>query len=232
MLKKICLILAMTVMMCGCVRIETDLTINKDGSAVVKDRFMMSKQLLAMTQQDPFADIKKTKESPETQINPYETEDMKGFEATTNIANLENAKWNTTADTKSVKTKNPDGKFVSVKKGFIKTVYTIDAEFDGTKNADTGEKIESMQNSGADVNSIIQYNYTINTPAKADSHNAASADDVNFVYKWNIKFGEVNPLKLQFTVYNTGNIIGLLIVLAVITGAIISLLKSKKADEE
>ena len=233
MLKKICALLAMTVLLSGCVKMETDLTIYKNGSAVVKDRFMVNKQLIAMSKQDPFKDImNKKQQNADTKVLPYETEEMKGFEATTHMKNLETAKWNSTAESKSVKTKNPDGKFVSVKRSFVKTVYTIDAEIDASKDTDNNpgsqRQMDSLKNSGADINNIFQVNYIVRTPVKADSNNATTADDTNFVYKWQMNFGEINPIKLQFTVYNTGNIIGAIVILLIIIAAVMTKKNSKK----
>ena len=220
MLKKICLLLGATILLSGCVKIETDLTINKDGSAIVKDRFMMSKQLLAMSGQDPFDEAMKEKASDGKKVEPYETEEMKGFEATTNIINLATDKWNITPDNNSIKTNNKDGKFVSVQRSFLKTVYVIDAEIDATKDAENSSgqanQMQAMKASGMDINNIIQFFYTVNTPVKADSNNATKSDDTKFSYTWQFKFGEVNPMKLKFTVYNTGNIIGAIILLIVI----------------
>lgn len=233
MLKKICMLLTMTVLLSGCVKTETDLTIYKNGSAVVKDRVLVNKQLLAMSKKDPFKDvIEKKQQNTETKVLPFETEEMKGFEATTHIKNLDTSKWNSTAENNSVKTKNPDGKFVSTKRDFIKTVYTIDAEIDATKDAEnntgSGAQVQSLKNNNADLNNIFQINYIVRTPVKADSNNATTADDVNFVYKWQIKFGEVNQMKLRFTVYNTANIIGLIVILLIIA-VIIAKKKSKQA---
>ena len=59
MMKKFFLLsmLCTTIFLTGCIKVETDLTINKDGSAVVKERVMLSKQLIALSKkQDPFQD--------------------------------------------------------------------------------------------------------------------------------------------------------------------------------
>lgn len=231
MLKKICLLFSVAMLLSGCVKLETDLTINKDGSAIVKDSFMMSKQLLAMSKEDPFEAAMKEKEANGRKITPIETEEMKGFEATTHITNLANAKWNTTPENESIKTNNKDGKFVSVQRSFIKTVYTIDAEIDATKSAsnssDQGAQLQAMKQSGMDINNIIQFFYTIHTPVKPDSQNATKADDSTYTYTWQIKFGELNPMKMTFTVYNTPNIVGAIILLAIICFALFKM-KSKQ----
>ena len=105
MWKKICLVLCMTIFLTGCVKVETDLTINKDGSAVVKERIMLSKQLLAMANdKDPFEDtLKKYENDPSVQVSDYEDAEMRGIEATRTIKDISDDKWNQKADTENVK---------------------------------------------------------------------------------------------------------------------------------
>ena len=210
MYKKIFALLAMTVFLSGCIKVETDLTINKDGSAIVKDRFMMSKQLLTMANQDPFEQAMKEKSADGREITPYETEEMKGFEAKTVIKNIDTDKWNITPENKAIKTNNADKKFISVKKDFFKTVYNIDAEFDisqSSENPTDAAQLEAMKASGMDINNFMQYKYIIHTPNKPDSHNATYVDEANNVYTWHIKFGDINKMQMKLTVYNTINIV-------------------------
>ena len=209
MYKKIFALMAMTLILCGCIKIETDITINKDGSTIVKDRFMMSKQLLALANQDPLAEKIQEKQAQGKEIIPYETEEMKGFETKTVIKNLATDKWNIITENEAIKTNNPDQKFVSVKKGMLKTTYNIDAEFDMTKdseNATDKAQIAAMKASGMDVNNLIQYKYIIHTPTKPDTHNANYANEQSNTYTWDIKFDGVTTMKMKLTIYNTINI--------------------------
>ena len=168
MWKKICLLLCTTFLLTGCVKIETDVTIHKDGSAIVKERFLLSKQLLAMSkEQDPFADaLEKYKDDASVQVKEYSTEDMKGIEATKNIEDITDDKWNTSADSKNLVTKNPDGKFISVKKGIFKDVYTIDAQMDTTPKEDKQmsaqeKQMQDAMMSGLNANDVFSFSYII-----------------------------------------------------------------------
>ena len=219
MFKKIFALLVMTVFLCGCIKVETDLTINNNGSAVVKERFMMSKQLLAMAGQDPFEQAIKEKQTNDREIVPYETDEMKGFEAKLVIKNLDTDKWNITQESNAIKTNNLDKKFVSVKKDFFRTIYNIDAEFDITKSSenssDTTAQLDAMKASGMDMSNFLQYKYTIRIPKKADLHNANHVDVNNNAYIWDIKFGEINKVQMKFTIYNVTNILIVLFVVFV-----------------
>ena len=237
MWKKICLVLCMTIFLTGCVKVETDLTINKDGSAVVKERVMLSKQLLAMANdKDPFEDtLKKYENDPSVQVSDYEDAEMRGIEATRTIKDISDDKWNQKADTENVKSKNEDGKFVSVKKGFFKTVYTINSEIDTTEKASapglnsSASDMNAAIANGFDPSDFFKFNYIIKTPVKPDFHNATTANETENIYTWQIKFNTVNSLKMQFTVVNTVNIITAIIVLLVILGVI---LVTKNAPKE
>lgn len=222
MIKKIFLLLTMTLFLCGCVKVETDLTINNDGSAVVKERFLMSKQLLAMSAQDPFEQTIKEKQAQNRDVKLYETEEMKGIEATKNIKNIDNDEWNTTPENDAIKSNNADKKFVSVKKGVFTTTYNIDAEFNMSKNSNDSTntaQLEEMKANGMDINNFVQIKYSIHTPKKADSHNATSVDTTTNTYTWNIKIDEVSKMQIQFTTYNTINIaISAIIILLALVG--------------
>lgn len=237
MWKKICLLLCATLLLTGCVKIETDVTIHKDGSAVVKERFLLSKQLLAMSQeQDPFAEaLEKYKDDASVQVKEYSTEDMKGIEATKNIEDITNDKWNTSADSKNLVAKNPDGKFISVKKGFFKDVYILDAQVDTIPKEDNPMSAQEKQMqaavmSGLNANEIFSFSYIIRTPVKADSHNATEADESNFVYTWKIKFNAINEMKLQFTVYKTVNIVFSLFAVIIILLITANAVNTKKEE--
>ena len=237
MWKKICLLLCTTLLLTGCVKIETDVTIHKDGSAIVKERFLLSKQLLAMSQeQDPFAEaLEKYKDDASVQVKEYSTEDMKGIEATKNIEDITNDKWNTSPDSKNLVTKNPDGKFISVKKGFFKDVYILNAQVDTIPKEDNQMSAQEKQmqaavTSGLNANEIFSFSYIIRTPVKADSHNATESDESNFVYTWKIKFNTVNEMKLQFTVYKAINIVFTILLVIVSLVIIANTINTKKEE--
>ena len=125
MIKKIFLLLTMTLFLCGCVKVETDLTINNDGSAVVKERFLMSKQLLAMSAQDPFEQTIKEKQAQNRDVKLYETEEMKGIEATKNIKNIDNDEWNTTPENDAIKSNNERWNPVYINLGVLGLLSTV-----------------------------------------------------------------------------------------------------------
>ena len=238
MWKKICLLLCATILLTGCVKIETDVSIHKDGSAVVKERFLLSKQLLSMSKEkDLFAEsLEKYKDDASVQVKEYSTGDMKGIEATKNIDNLADDKWNSFPDTKNLITQNPDGKFISVKKGVFKDVYTIDAKidtrFDNNQQMSAKEKqLQDAMLSGLNANEIFSFSYIVRTPVKADSNNATESDDKNYAYTWKIKFNTINEMKLQFTVYKTINIVFTVLAVILLLVIIANSINTKKCEE-
>lgn len=241
MIKKICLLLGMTLLLTGCMKVETEITVNKDGSAVVKNRFLMDKQLANMGGKNAFEEsTKKYANDPNSTVVPIETADMSGVEATKNIKDINNDSWNTTMDTENFKTKNPDGKFISIKKGFFKTVYTVDAEADMVPKAngtDALSQSQSQANMAGDMfgnmnlDDMFKVVYTIKLPVKADSTNATTSDNEKFIYSWQLKNNAVTPMKLQCTIYNTANIV-ITVVVLLILGALLFVYYYKPQTEE
>lgn len=238
MMKKFFLLsmLCTTIFLTGCIKVETDLTINKDGSAVVKERVMLSKQLIALSKkQDPFQDaIQKYKDEPSMKVSKYEEGDMQGIEATKTIKNLADDKWNTSPDTDKIKSKNPDGKFVSVQKGFFKDTYTIDAEINTIdqnqqKGLPSASNMNNTMANDVDPNDFFKVNYIIKTPVKPESHNATTANETENIYTWQLKLNTINTIKMKFTVFHTANITGTIILGLILCIIIFGLVYKPKA---
>lgn len=136
MFKKIFLLLALPLVLTGCVQTETQLTINKDNSAVLEQKFYVDAALFegenATLKLDSNREEKKKNLEAQTgmKFKEFHEDGKVGTIGTKKIFDLRTDEWNTTLTDNfyRIKTNNEEGKIVDIKKTFFKTDYVVDIE--------------------------------------------------------------------------------------------------------
>lgn len=185
----------------GCVKIEQAIIINDNNTAEIKTATLFDKRLQAYIGDEFDKALNKSdSKNQNVKVEKVDRGDYTGIESTQTIKDVEKNDIPIMED--GIKTYNNDGKFLSVKKNFFKNTYTIDADFNMTslKGADASKNLD------AKTASMFQYQLSIQIPSKAIFTNSTDVDAENNVYKWNIKFYQSNPVKLQYATYNYVNI--------------------------
>ena len=186
----------------GCVKVEENIVINDDGSAEVKMAMLFDKRLEPYlgAELDKAMSGKDSSSNKNFKVEKVVRDDYFVMESTNLIENIQKKDIIPLDD--DIKTYNKDGRFLSVKKGFFKNVYTIDADFNLTslKTTDSYKKLDP------EAASMYQYELNIQIPSKAISTNSTDIKLNPYVYSWNIKFFQSNPVKLVFAIYNKLNI--------------------------
>ena len=230
-MKKLLLVLCAALLFSGCMKTETELFIEKDGSAVIKNNFLIAEELDNLSEQAFSKEIDKMKGEKDVKIEKIRKDGMVGTQATINIKDI--TKESTLALPNNFKSLNPDNKLVSVKKGFFKNTYTINLEVN-MADAELEKRMQAQQIKPEQLDAIFKVSFIVHLPVKANENNAMSANDETFEYKWDMKFSQKTPVKLVYTLNNTGNIV-LSIALAIVVILLIAVLlipKNKEKSEE
>ena len=212
---------------------ETELFIKKDGSAVVKNNFLIAEELDDFSAQAFSNEIDKMKSEKDVKIEKIRKDGMVGTQTTINIKDI--TQEGTVSLPNNFTSLNPDGKLVDVKKGVFKNVYTINLDVNMSDN-ELKQKMSEQQVSPEQLDAIFKVGFVVHLPVKADENNAISTNDETFDYKWDMKFSQKTSVKLVYSIYNTVNIVltiiliilGLLLLVVVVTKT----KKKEKTEEE
>ncbi len=226
-MKKLLMVLCAALLFSGCMKTETELFIKKDGSAVMKNNFLIAEELDNLSEQAFSKEIDKMKGEKDVKIEKIRKDGMVGTQATINIKDI--TQEGTVSLPDNFTSLNPDKKLVSVKKGFFKNVYTINLDVN-MSDAELEQKMATQQVTPDQLDAIFKVSFIVHLPVKADENNAMSANDETFEYKWDMKFSQKTPVKLVYTIYNTANIA--LTIVLVIAGLILLFALAKPKNEE
>ena len=226
-MKKLLMVLCAVLLFSGCMKTETELFINKDGSAVIKNNFLIAEELDNLSEQAFSKEIDKAKGEKDVKIEKIRKDGMVGTQSTINIKDI--TKEGTTALPNNFTSLNPDKKLVNVQKGIFKNKYTINLDIN-MSDAELEQKMAAQQITPEQLDAIFKVAFIAHLPVKADENNAQSANDETFEYRWDMKFSQKTPVKLVYTIYNTANIA--LAVLLVVVGLILLFIFAKPKEEE
>lgn len=223
-LSLIAVMAILLVALTGCVSVNYEVTLNKDGTADVAYIYGFEKEMLEQlgaSAEDMTSDMKANAETSNYQIEAYSDDKIEGFKAKKHIENLSELSLEDAFGSENVKD-SEENKIKIEKKG-SKTVYSQNASIDLSEMDESTESMVTMK-------------YVIKLPVKVGENNASEVSEDGKTLTWNLKAGETNEISFEAeSNYLTTIIMISIAVLLVIIILIVVFLnkgkKNKKSDE-
>ena len=192
------------IMLTGCVNINYEVKINKDGSGEISYVYAFSKDALNSLQtsaDDMTSSMKEQAEGNDYNIEKYEDDEYEGFKATKTVSNLEEefSLQEAFGDEYVKETDEEADNGIKIDNNGFKTIISQNGEIDLT----------AMK----DIASMVKMKYTVVLPVDVKSHNATEANGRTLT--WDLVGGEVNKIEYHAESINILPIV-LLFVLAVV----------------
>ncbi len=228
--------LGMLLLVSGCVKVKSHVTLKADGSGDVAYTFAMTKEVMDMmksnpgSQLDPFEKLRKEFTAEGFTVTDLKEKDELGIVAKKHAKNTDElikALNSKAVDSSEEISKESNGVFgkvgnsLKVEKGFFATTYKLNANVDMTNGKDSASSDESSKM----ANSMIDFSFVLTLPTKPAKHNAPTVTDNGRTLEWPIKIGENNNLQAEMVAPNIMNIgivggLGILVLLGLIFGLI------------
>lgn len=210
----------------GCVNVNYEVEVNKDGSGEISYIYVFSKESLESLQvsaEDMVSSMKEQAEKSEYITEVYEDDKTAGFKASKHINDLSKDFSIQEAFGEEYVKESEDEKDnrVIIKNNLFKTTISQNAEIDLTKMKD--------------IATIVTMNYTVKLPIKASSNNASEVSKNGKELTWNLTGGEINKIEYTAVGINLLPIVLIIVVLAIVAFIVYYLLvlrrKTKKSKE-
>lgn len=222
MKKTIALIMALLltlITLTGCVSIDYEVKVNKDGSGDISYIYAFSKETLnsfQMSAEDMVASMKEQAEESEYIVEPYEDDEVSGFIAKKHIEDLSTQMSMQEAFGEEY-VKDKEGNGINIEKSIFVTRYTQNAQIDLTSISDFGNSIKMT--------------YKVKLPVKAKTNNATEVNNKELI--WSLNAGEVNEIEFTATKINILPIIIIVVILLIVVAvATLFILKKKKGTKK
>lgn len=222
-LSLVTIMIILLIMLTGCVNVNYEVTLNKDGTADVAYVYGFDKEALEQmgtTAEDMTSDMKQNAEASEYEIETYSEDEVEGFKAKKHVENLADISLEEAFGSENV-TDSGENQFKVEKKG-LKTVYSQNAKID----------LSTMDETTA---SVVTMKYTVNLPVKVGKNNASEVSKDGKTLAWNLTAGEVNEINFEASSSNPiliFAIIAILVVIGVIVVVELTIKKFKKNKEK
>lgn len=222
-LSLVTIMIILLIMLTGCVNVNYEVTLNKDGTADVAYVYGFDKEALEQmgtTAEDMTSDMKQNAEASEYEIETYSDDEVEGFKAKKHVENLADISLEEAFGSENV-TDSGENQFKVEKKG-LKTVYSQNAKID----------LSTMDETTA---SVVTMKYTVNLPVKVGKNNASEVSKDGKTLTWNLTAGEVNEINFEASSSNPiliFAIIAILVVIGVIVVVELTIKKLKKNKEK
>lgn len=223
-LSLIAVMAILLVALTGCVSVNYEVTLNKDGTADVAYIYGFEKEMLEQlgaSAEDMTSDMKANAETSNYQIEAYSDDKVEGFKAKKHIENLSELSLEDAFGSENVK--DSEENQIKIEKKGPKTVYSQNASID----------LSGMDES---TESMVTMKYVIKLPVKVGENNASEVSEDGKTLTWNLKAGETNEISFEAeSNYLTTIIMISIAILLVIIILIVVFLnkgkKNKKSDE-
>ena len=223
-LSLIAVMAILLVALTGCVSVNYEVTLNKDGTADVAYIYGFEKEMLEQlgaSAEDMTSDMKANAETSNYQIEAYSDDKVEGFKAKKHIENLSELSLEDAFGSENVK--DSEENQIKIEKKGLKTVYSQNASID----------LSGMDES---TESMVIMKYIIKLPVKVGENNASEVSEDGKTLTWNLKAGETNEISFEAeSNYLTTIIMISIAILLVIIILIVVFLnkgkKNKKSDE-
>ena len=213
----ISMLLIILVTLTGCVNVDYEVEVNKNGSGEISYIYGFSKETLnnlKVSAEDMVESMKEQAEENSYTVEAYENDEISGFKASKHIEDLTNDfSLQEAFGEEYVKDKENNG--IKIEKGLFVTKYSQNAEIDLT--------------SMGDLSGNVKMTYKVKLPAKAKTNNATEISNNSKELKWELTAGEINKVEFVAQGINVlAIIITVIIIVVLVTGIIVLLIFLKK----
>ena len=217
------LLIVMMVILTGCVTVDYQVTVNKDGTGKISYVYGFEKSFLEQmgtSIEDMTADMKQTAETEGFSIESYSDDNVEGFRAIKEVEDITSGLSLSEAFGEA-NVKDSEDNNIKIEKGLFGANYSQNGVIDLSS-------MEDMSMYG------VTLKYSVNLPVKAGANNATEVSADGKTLSWELKGGEKNSI--EFTAKGAGSImtIIILVVVLVVAGAVaaIVLVAGKKGKND
>ncbi len=240
--KVLCLMLVIF-MTSGCMKLNVDMSINKDKSMNLSYVVAFANSLIGQSGTDMALDESDLKQAEESgfKVENYSDGSMTGYKFTKDFLNIDSIsdEKETVFDLEKL-LNGENAKVFTVKKGFFKNKYTvkmlndtateIEDEMDlGSLYGDSSNIYSGSSNTFGDSDmdlsmftSNMDLTFTVNLPNKPINSNATTTENDGKKLEWNLMNQNLQNIEFEFELYNMSNIyltagiIGVLIIIIIV----------------
>ena len=191
----IVILIIMLIGLTGCVNINYEVEVHKDGSGEISYVYGISKEALKSidtTSESLVSTYKEQAEKNGYTTEKYEDENIEGFKASKHIENLEKEFSLQEAFGKAY-VKDEEGNGIKVNTGFFKTQISQNAKID----------LSTME----DMENTIQMKYTVKLPVTSKTNNATEVSKNGKTLTWKLVSGEINNIQFLANKINAAPLI-------------------------
>lgn len=251
--KVLCLMLIIF-MTSGCMKLNVDMSINKDKSMNLSYVVAFANSLMNQSGTDTALDESDLKQAEESgfKVENYSDGSMTGYKFTKGFSNIDNIsdEKETIFDLEKL-LDGEEAKVFTVKKGLFKNTYSVkmqnntasemEDEMDlGSLYGDSSSDYSSSSNIFDDTDlsmltSSMDLTFTVNLPNKPINSNATTTENEGKKLEWNLMDQNLQNIEFEFELYNMDNIyltVGIIGVLVIIIIVIIIMNKKKPNSKE
>lgn len=251
--KVLCLTLIIF-MTSGCMKLNVDMSINKDKSMNLSYVVAFANSLMNQSGTDTALDESDLKQAEESgfKVENYSDGSMTGYKFTKGFSNIDNIsdEKETIFDLEKL-LDGEEAKVFTVKKGLFKNTYSVkmqnntatemEDEMDlGSIYGDSSSDYSSSSNIFGDTDlsmltSSMDLTFTVNLPNKPINSNATTTENEGKKLEWNLMDQNLQNIEFEFELYNMDNIyltVGIIGVLVIIIIVIIIMNKKKPNSKE
>lgn len=251
--KVLCLMLIIF-MTSGCMKLNVDMSINKDKSMNLSYVVAFENSLMNQSGTDTALDESDLKQAEESgfKVENYSDGSMTGYKFTKGFSNIDNIsdEKETIFDLEKL-LDGEEAKVFTVKKGLFKNTYSVkmqnntatemEDEMDlGSLYGDSSSDYSSSSNIFGDTDlsmltSSMDLTFTVNLPNKPINSNATTTENEGKKLEWNLMDQNLQNIEFEFELYNMDNIyltVGIIGVLVIIIIVIIIMNKKKPNSKE
>lgn len=241
MKKRIGLIIMLIVILLaltGCVNVDYEVEVNKNGSGEISYIYGFSKETLNNLQvsaEDMVESMKEQAEENSYTVEAYENDEISGFKASKHIEDLtKDFSLQEAFGEEYVKDKENNG--IKIEKGLFITKYSQNAEIDLTSMEDLSGNVKMTYKVKLPANVKINNSNAIEESKDiADLKKILKVREINKELKWELTAGEINKVEFVAQGINVLAIIITVIIIAVLVTGITMLLiflKKKHATKK
>lgn len=226
-----CIILLLAiVLLSGCIRLHTNITVNKDGSGQVEYIFAVNPAILEKSEEETFAELKIEAQKRGFQIEEYHTADYVGIKIAKDFEDINNLKENAGVmnalyqddQNEVLAGERMKGFFspeIKVDKSWFYTTIKLNGVIDLSNEEQGLSSEEAMQQQLA--YKMLDLALTINLPVRPVEFNADKLTNNGRTLTWQLIAGQKNEIIFKVQMYNLTNIIitaiaGLIILVIII----------------
>ncbi|WP_147535469.1 LppM family (lipo)protein [Bacillus marasmi] len=201
-----------TLILTGCIKINTSLKINADGSSDVTLVYGVDKQLAAMDKDFSLEEFTTEAEANGYKVKKFEDDRFVGYKLTSHYETLAELSKKLDYNGLSIK--------VEEDKGFFKTKYIVTGNInlsDMTENNNNGFEQQFAES----FMRQMDLKFSLTLPQKAGKNNASEVKDDGKTLIWELKVNSENKLEVQYekmNILNISFIIGVIIGIFAIVG--------------